>query len=61
MTVTINEFFTNEYDAKYIQNCWKQFTTLTEQEEENLKKIIKFNKLSKKRKGKKIILWITIK
>lgn len=45
-------------DSKYIFNTWREFTTLTEKEQENLKEILKFNKLLKRRKK---ILWITLK
>ena len=32
--------FLSEKESKYITDCWKSFTALTEAEEENLKKII---------------------
>lgn len=49
MQTQINELFINDADAKYIQNCWKQFTTLTDQEEKNLKEIIGIFKVKKKK------------
>lgn len=45
-------------DSKYIFNVCKEFTTLNRQEDVNLKEIINFNKLLKRRKE---ILWIAIK
>jgi hypothetical protein len=45
-------------DSKYIYNSWEKFTTLTKQEEANLKEIVRSDKLFKRRKK---ILWITLK
>lgn len=52
-------------NSKYIFNAWKQFTTLTEEEQENLKEILQFNKILKMRQRRsqnkrKKILWITL-
>lgn len=53
-------------NSKYIFNTWKQFTTLTEEEQKNLKEILQFNKILKMRQRhsqqrRKKILWITLK
>lgn len=57
----LNEILIND-TSKYILNAWNEFTTLTEQEEENLKEIKDFIKRfrtkKKDNKKRKVILWI---